>query len=178
MKPEKFEKGEDLVTTYFELVNELRQGKEGAVDKLVDMWDSDGVFEFAGAPPVSGTFQGRNAIHTLYRNRLRANGMPFRLEGDPAGSVGNVELGIVSTKPRRVRVMDGKVVVGWATEVGTADKHGFSVSGSHTFKFKDGKIVSLKVVVSPKADETPQFDLKALGVEDIGRLSLAAWMVV
>ena len=74
--------------------------------------------------------------------------------------------------------MDGKVVAGWATEVGTTDKRGFSVSGSHTFKFKDGKILSLKVVVSPKADETPQFDLNSVGVEDIGRLSLAAWMVV
>jgi ketosteroid isomerase-like protein len=178
MKPEKLEQREDLVRIYFERVNDLRNGKEEAVDKLVDMWDPDGTFEFAGAPPVSGSFHGRNAIHALYRNRLRANGMPMRLESNRAGRPGDAELGLVSTKPRRTRVIGDKVVVGWATEIATGDKQGFSVSGSHTFTFKDGKIQSLKVVVSPKADEVSDLDLSTLAVDDIGRLSLAAWMVV
>lgn len=178
MKPEKLEQREELVRTYFERVNDLREGKEEAVDQLVDMWDVDGTFEFAGAPPVNGTFRGRNAIHALYRNRLRANGMPVRLQSSRAGRPGDAELGLVSTKPKRIRVMDDKVVVGWATEIGTSDKQGFGVSGSHTFTFKDGKILSLAVVVSPKADEVSHFDLSTLAVDDIGRLSLAAWMVV
>lgn len=178
MKPEKFDKHEDVVNLYFERVNDLRTGKEDAVDRLVDMWDVDGTFEFAGAPPVSGTFHGRNAIHALYKNRLLANGMALRLETSRPGQPSEAALGVVSTKPRRVRVMNDKVVVGWVTEIATGDKQGFSVSGSHTFTFKDGKIQSLKVVVSPKADEVPHFDLSALAVDDIGRLSLAAWMVV
>lgn len=178
MKPEKFDKHEDIVNLYFERVNDLRTGKEDAVDRLVDMWDADGTFEFAGAPPVNGTFHGRNAIHALYQNRLRANGMSMRLETNRPGHPSEAALGLVSTKPRRVRVLNDKVVVGWVTEIATGDKHGFSVSGSHTFTFKDGKIQSLKVVVSPKADEVPHFELSALGIDDIGRLSLAAWMVV
>lgn len=178
MKPDKFDRREELVNLYFERVNDLRTGKEDAVERLVDMWDADGTFEFAGAPPVSGTFHGRNAIHALYKNRLRANGMPMRLESTKAGRAGEAALGLVSTKPRRTRVMDDKLVVGWVTEIGTADKQGFSVHGSHTFTFRDDKIVSLKVVVSPKADEISQFDLSTLAVDDIGRLSLAAWMVV
>jgi ketosteroid isomerase-like protein len=178
MKPEKFDKHEDIVNLYFERVNDLRTGKEDAVDRLVDMWDADGTFEFAGAPPVNGTFHGRNAIHALYKNRQLANGMPLRLETSRLGQPSEAALGLVSTKPRRVRVMNDKVVVGWVTEIATGDKQGFSVSGSHSFTFKDGKIQSLKVVVSPKADEVPHFDLSALGVDDIGRLSLAAWMVV
>lgn len=178
MKPEKFDKHEDVVNVYFERVNDLRLGKADAVERLVDMWDPDGTFEFAGAPPVGGTFHGRNAIHTLYKNRLQANGMPMRLETGGPGLAAEATLGAVSTKPRRVRVMHDKVVVGWTTEIATGDKHGFSVSGSHTFGFRDGKILSLKVVVSPKADEVPHLDLSALGVDDIGRLSLAAWMVV
>jgi hypothetical protein len=70
------------------------------------------------------------------------------------------------------------VVAGWTTVVGTRDAHGFQVSGSHSFTFKDGKISNLRVVVSPKHDATEQFDADALSVDDVGRLSLAAWMVV
>lgn len=73
---------------------------------------------------------------------------------------------------------DGKLVAGWTTRVGTHQKAGFEVSGSHTFMFKDGKICALKVVVSPKADDSPTLTLAGLTVNDIGRLALAAWAVV
>lgn len=71
---------EEFVNKYFQLVDELRKGNEKAVPQLVDMWDPDGTFEFAGAPPVTGTFHGIAAIHTLYKNRFDANGMPLKLE--------------------------------------------------------------------------------------------------
>lgn len=169
-----------LVERYFDTIRDLRSGKPGAVEHLVDLWDADGVFEFAGAPPVSATFKGRNAIHVLYKNRFEANGMPLRLEGEGTEHEVEAALGVVDTEVHRMRQLDDKVVAGWTTTIGTRDRRGFAVSGSHTFSFRDGKIAALKVVVSPRAEtaKTADLQLEGLAVDDIGRLSLAAWAVV
>jgi len=172
---------EQVVSTYFELITGLRTGVDGSVEKLAELWAPDGVFEFAGSPPVTGTFVGINAITVLYRNRFAASGMPLRLEGTDSKTTDGLEtaLGVVETDVHRVRNLDDdRVVAGWTTLIGTADQHGFQVSGSHSFTFKDGKITHLRVVVSPKPDEIEGFDRQALSVDDIGRLSLAAWAVV
>ena len=55
---------------------------EGAPERLLELWDPEGTFEFAGSPPVTGTFTGINAISVLYRNRFAASGMPLRLQGN------------------------------------------------------------------------------------------------
>jgi len=167
---------EGVVTEYFHQVRELRAGKESAVGKLTEMWDPDGVFEFAGAPPVTGTFKGRMAIQTLYQNRVKAVGMPIRLEDTAAKQ--EIALGTVDTDVHKVRTVDEKLVAGWTTKIGTKDGRGFQVSGSHTFTFKAGRISTLKVVMSPKADKNADLKLENLTVTDIGRLALAAWPVV
>lgn len=179
---------EDLVNTYFAYIKELRAGREDAVDKLVDLWDEDGVFEFAGAPPVVGTFKGRNAIHALYKNRVKACDMPLKLTGDAQfAAAQQVALGKVDTQVHRIRALDKglaaqatpeRVAAGWTTVIGTSDQRGFEVSGNHTFTFKGDRIASLKVVVSPKPDPSAGLQLAGLAVDDIGRLSLAAWAVV
>ncbi|MGE3148138.1 MAG: hypothetical protein AB7K04_03635 [Pseudorhodoplanes sp.] len=179
---------QQLIERYFDYVRDLRSGKESAVDNLVDLWDEDGVFEFAGAPPVVGTFKGRNAIHTLYKNRVKASGMPLALSGEGrAAAAREAALGAVDTRIHRVRSLDKnaaadatpeRVAVGWTTVIGTTDKRGFEVSGNHTFTFKGDRIASLKVVVSPKPDKSDGLQLEGLAVDDIGRLSLAAWAVV
>jgi hypothetical protein len=178
---------EDLIDRYFGYIRDLRAGKEEAVDCLVDMWDEDGVFEFAGAPPVVGTFKGRNAIHALYKNRVKASAMPLKLSGDvKAATAHEVALGLVETRVHRVQRLDRaldaetpeRVAVGWTTVIGTSDQRGFEVSGNHTFVFKGDRIASLKVVVSPKPDTSEHYRLEGLAVDDIGRLSLAAWAVV
>lgn len=173
---------EKIVKTYFSYIKDLRAGKDGAVDRLVSLWHEDGVFEFAGAPPVTGTFRGRNAIHVLYQNRLHANGMKLgsRLKGKKGEASMQAALGVVDTEVNRVRAMDDKLVAGWTTTIGTDRKQGFEVSGAHTFTFLDGKISSLKVVVSPRAEtaERVGLSMEELAVDDIGQLSLAAWAVV
>lgn len=179
---------QELVDRYFGYIRDLRVGKEEAVDKLVDLWDEDGVFEFAGAPPVVGTFKGRNAIYALYKNRVKACGLPLKLNGDArTATAREVALGTVDTRIHRVRALDKnlaadttpeRVAVGWTTVIGTNDQRGFEVSGNHIFTFKGERIASLKVVVSPKADKTDGLRLEGLAVDDIGRLSLAAWAVV
>lgn len=176
---------EDLVHKYFDLIRELRTGVAGAPERLRELWDPDGVFEFAGSPPLTGTFIGINAITVLYQNRFAASGMPLRLEGvgdkeQTKGAEGiDTALGVVDTDVHRLRVLDDeRVVAGWTTVIGTRDGHGFQVSGSHSFTFKDGKISKLRIVVSPKPDAAEQLLADALSVDDIGRLSLAAWAVV
>lgn len=167
---------EETVRTYFDLIRDLRTGVQGAPERLRDLWDADGVFEFAGSPPVTGTFVGVNAITVLYQNRFAANGMPLTLEG--TGGI-DTALGVVETDVHRLRTLDeDRVVAGWTTVIGTRDGHGFQVSGSHSFTFKDGRISKLRIVVSPKPDAADQLEAGALTVDDIGRLSLAAWAVV
>lgn len=186
------DENEKIADRYFEHIRELRRGVEGAAERLRDLWDEDGVFEFVGAPPVTGTFTGRNAIYVLYKNRFRANRMPLVLDGagvpsqasrsggweaEPKANV-EVRLGLVDTFVRRTKVLDGKVVAAWSTIVSTEDERGFQVAGSHTFTFRDGKITRLKVVVSPRPEESANLKLENLTVDDIGRLALAAWAVV
>lgn len=184
----------DIVDQYFALIKELRSGDEDAVDKLVKLWSEDGVFEFAGAAPVTGTYKGRNAIHVLYANRVKACGMPLKLRpptgaGDAvaaAAIASGVALGIVDTEVKQVRAVrvpaggdqTQRLVAGWSTTIGTSDQRGFKVGGSHTFTFKRGKISALKVVVAPKPEAADGLVLADLAVKDIGMLSLAAWCVV
>lgn len=187
---------EATVNKYFEYVRQLRNGQAEAIDKLVDLWADDGIFEFAGAPPVTGTYKGKNAIHVLYKNRHAACGMPLKLTAKAArASAADVALGVVDTQVHRMRAVaetrsakaakaarssarTQRVAAGWTTVIGAADQRGYQVTGNHAFTFRDGKIAALKVTVSPKPAETPGLSLKELKVEDIGKLSLAAWAVV
>jgi ketosteroid isomerase-like protein len=146
------------------------------------LWDPDGVFEFVGSPPVVGSFHGAMAIRTLYMNRVKAGGMQLLLQGSDREQGGRAQqeaaLGLVDTQVHRVREVEGKIVAGWTTVIGTRDGRGFQVSGSHSFTLREGRISHLKVVVSPKPDEARDLSLENLSVVDIGRLALAAWPVV
>lgn len=180
MERKDFDDLEKIVKQYFENIRALRKGDRDAIRKLVDMWDVDGVFEFAGAPPLQGKYVGRTAILTLYSNRFRANGMALKLEST-AGKERehhDVALGIVDTKVLRIRSHDERIIAGWSTEIGTNDKRGFAVAGSHTFSIKDGRITNLRIVVSPKPEKVDSLRMEGLTVNDIGRLALAAWPVV
>jgi hypothetical protein len=109
-----------------------------------------------------------------------SNKMSVQLEGsDKEGSADRqAALGVVDTVVHRTKVMDHRIGAGWTTAVGTPDGRGFQVAGSHTFEFKDGKISSLKVVVSPRAEAAKNLRMEGLSVDDIGRLALAAWPIV
>ncbi len=173
-------KEEKLVNEYFKQIHALRNGVDKSLEKLTNMWDDDGTFEFCGAPPLNAKFSGRTAIKTLYKNRLHANGMEVMLDNESQKKLKQTEVTLsdVETEVTRVRSHNSKLVAGWTTRVGTHQKVGFNVSGSHTFSFKNGKIYSLKVVVSPKVDDAPNLKMDDLTINDIGRLALAAWPVV
>ena len=180
---EKKQKTEKLVRLYFKYIKDLRNKQEKAVENLVDMWDEDGIFEFVGSPPVTGTFKGLNAITTLYKNRLQSNNMKVKLEGVNATSkktqIHETELGLVDTTIDKIRIMDDDTAVAtWISVISTTDKQGFQVSGSHHFSFKDEKITNLKIVVSPKPEQADALNINELSIQDVGQLSLAAWAVV
>jgi hypothetical protein len=145
----------------------------------MDLWDPEGTFEFAGSSPVVATFKGAAAIRTLYKNRLNSSGMPLAIETN-LGTSQDVTLGAVDTEVTHLRTNGTRVVVGWRTTIGTREGHGFDVAGSHLFVFDGSQIKSLRVNVSPKPDVSQLANLRAdsLTVNDIGRLSLAAWAVV
>lgn len=171
-------KHEKIVKTYFSLIQDLYDEKEGTVERLLELWDDDGTFEFIGTPPTTASFQGKNAIHVLYKNRIHSNRMNLTLEGGDAKNAKVSKLGELNTGVFQRRAVGDKIIADWTKYVTTDDGRGFTVSGSHTFAFRDEKISNLKVVVSPKAHATEGFRLEGLSVNDIGRLSLAAWAVV
>ncbi len=170
---------ERLVDTYFKLIRALRSGDENSVPRLMEMWEPDGVFEFAGAPPLVGTFKGAVAIETLYANRVKTTGKKLQLETRSAKAQ-DVTLGVVDTEVTHLRTNGNRAVVGWRTTIGTKQNQGFDVAGSHLFAFENGKIKSLRVSISPKADQSQWKKLRIsdLSVADVGRLSLAALPVV
>jgi hypothetical protein len=167
------------VTKYFKLIRDLRNGKEKAVHGLMELWNKEGTFEFAGSPPVVGTFKGEMAIETLYQNRLKAYGMNVKIETRSAEPQ-DVNLGLVDTEVTNLRTDDNRVIAAWSTTIGTTDNRGFDVAGSHLFEFENGKIKNLRVSVSPKPEQSKLETLRLdeLSVTDVGRLSLAAWPVV
>lgn len=170
---------QEIVQHYFSLIQELRSGNEEAVSGLMDLWDDDGTFQFVGAPPVVGTFEGAMAIRTLYKNRAQSHRMKVSMEAKDDGPA-ELSLDVVETNVTHVREKDGRVLAGWRTTVGTAEGQGFDVAGSHQFTFEGDKIKHLRVTVSPKADDShlESLSLEKLSVSDVGRLSLAAWPVV
>jgi hypothetical protein len=170
---------EKVVDTYFKLIRSLRAGDENSVPRLMELWDPEGTFDFAGSPPLVGTFKGAVAIQTLYANRVKTPGMKLQLEGK-SGKSRDVTLGVVDTEVTHLRTDGNRAVVGWRTTIGTEEKQGFDVAGSHLFTFQNGKIKTLRVSISPKPDESQIANLSTtdLSVSDIGRLSLAAWPVV
>lgn len=175
-------KHEEVVKNYFDYIRQLRNGDAEAVERLLALWDDDGTFEFAGSPPVNGTFRGKNAIHVLYKNRLLASGMHLQFEGAPLRNMAadDIRLGIVDTEVKTTRPLEQKIVSAWQTTIGTSDGRGFEVAGSHVFTFENGKIKTLKITISPRPERTEReaLSLESLTVSDIGRLALAAWAVV
>lgn len=170
---------EEIINRYFELIRRLRAGDPTAVDKLMELWDANGTFEFAGAKPVVGTFKGAVAIHTLYSNRLQACKMGLKIQ-TRSGKEQEVTLGMVDTDVQRIRLNGTNASVGWRTTIGTEQGHGFDISGAHVFTFTGSKIKQLRITMSevPARSHIAALNVEKLNVRDVGRLSLAAWPVV
>ena len=179
MKKNVLKNGEKLVEKYFEQIQSLRDGNENSVDELMKLWNTDGVFEFSGSAPLIGTYKGELAIRTLYNNRLKSNGMELKLHAGRK-DFKSFNLGIVKTDISHVKTNDDKIIVGWKTTIGTKDGLGYDISGSHLFLVVNEKIKSLRVTIStkPEVSSLKELSMEELSIQDIGRLSLAAWPVV
>jgi len=165
---------------YFDYLNQVYEQKEGAIEKLLDLWDDDGVFEFRSTPPVTGVFHGKNAIHALYKARSNVKGMPLKLEGRSTDAVHEeAALGFVKREVNLMKTVNKDRVTAWTTAyIATSDGRGFQCAGNYTCTFKNGKISKVQITISPTVDAAPDLTLEGLTVNDIGRLALAAWAVV
>ena len=169
-----------VMDAYFDYLNQVYEQKEGALEKLLDLWDDDGIFEFCSTPPVTGTFHGKNAIHALYKARANVKGMPVNLEGNRTDAVyEEAALGFVKREIDRMQTVNKDRVTAWTTAyIATADGRGFKCVGNYTAQFKSGKISKVRITISPTVDAVSDLKLEGLSVDDIGRLALAAWAVV
>ena len=174
--------GEQHLSTiqkYFEELNKVYTREPGAVERLLELWNDDGVFEFCGAPPVTGVFHGKNAVHVLYKNRFHLRGMPVTLQGTATIGPKSSSVQFVHRRIDRVNVVADDVITAWTTAtIGAAGDAGFECSGNYTCTFRDGKIAKVRVVVSPKGEAAEGLRFEDLSIDDIGRLALAAWAVV
>ncbi|MDD5385401.1 MAG: nuclear transport factor 2 family protein [Gallionella sp.] len=165
---------EKVVTEFFEYLKAIHSGNIEAIDKMLALWDDEGVVKLIGLYPYSGEFVGVNAISVLYHNVARSAGMPVRLKDSKLKTT----LGPRKFEIESIHSIGNKVVATWRTEITTKDKVGFEMSGGDTFYFKEGKISRDLCTMSTRPAEVQGFKLGSLSVNDIGRLALAAWAVV
>jgi len=167
-------KREKVVKEFFGHLKAIHSGKVEAIDKMLALWDDEGVVKLIGLYPYAGEFVGINAISVLYHNVARSAGMPLQLKGGKMKT---------TLAPRKFEIesihsVGDKVVATWRTEITTSEKVGFEMSGGDTFYFKEGKISRDMCTMSTRPAEIKGFNLGSLSVNDIGRLALAAWAVV
>lgn len=166
-------RNEKLIATFFKRLQEIHGGDEKAVERMLALWDEDGVVRLVGIHPYAGEFHGRNAIAVLYRNITRSSGMTIKL-----GARAQTSLGPRQFEVESIEASGDRVVATWKTTITTKDGRGFAVSGGDTFTFKGGKIATDSCIMSTKPEAVKGFKLAELSVSDIGTLALAAWAVV
>jgi len=168
----------NVVETFFSYLGKLHEGDESVVEKVVELWDDEGVWEFLGAYPSEGKFKGKVALQVLFKNLAHSATMPVFLE---KGKITNIESR--KFEIRDMHVVGEMVVANWDQVVTTKDGRGIAISGSTKFHFKGDKISKLDVIALPKSEAElrklmPALSMKELTITDIGRLALAAWAVV
>lgn len=150
---------ERVMDSYFSTFSAIQKGDEGAVDRMMELWSDDGRCQVVGAGAFPDEYRGRNAIRSLYKGIAQS----------PARDV--------QTEKGQMRSTATEVIVEWTSQV-AAGANRLEVGGSNQFQFKDDKISSLKIVLSPKGAAGRKLKLHELAVNDVGRLALAAWAVV
>lgn len=167
-------KREQVVTEFFVHLKAIHSGKVETIDKMLALWDDEGVVKLIGLYPYAGEFVGINAISVLYHNVARSAGMSIKLKDSKMKTT----LGPRKFEVESIQSVGDKVVATWRTEITTKEKVGFEISGGDTFYFKEGKILRDMCTMSTQPAEIKGFKLQNLSVSDIGRLALAAWAVV
>ena len=165
---------EKVVAEFFKHLMAIHSGKVEAIDKMLTLWDDEGVVKLIGLYPYAGEFVGINAISVLYHNVARSAGMPVKLKYSKMKAT----LGPRKFEIESIQSVGDKVVATWRTEITTKEKVGFEMSGGDTFFFNGDKISRDMCTMSTRPAGIKGFNLENLSVNDIGRLALAAWAVV
>lgn len=174
MNQEDGKKRETIVKDFFGYLKEIHNGNIQVIEKMLELWDDEGVVKLIGLYPYAGEFVGVNAISVLYHNVARSAGMQVLLKDSKM----KASLGPRKFEVESIQSVGDKVVATWRTEITTKEKVGFEMSGGDTFYFKGDKICRDLCTMSTKPSEIKGFKVRELSINDIGRLALAAWAVV
>jgi len=162
-----------LIDDYFARLKSIYDGEEGAIGRMLELWDDDATCTFVGPPPLASQFRGHMALATLFKSMATQGTTDVETEDGEKVSLGKPEF-----KVHRTRVRGNKTIAEWDMAVETDDGKSFTVAGSNVFTISDGKIVDLNLVTAPRAGVAAGFKITDLSHLDIGRLALAAWAVV
>jgi hypothetical protein len=167
-----------LMDTFVDRIKELHAGKKESVGKMLELWDQDGLWEYAGPPPLVGSFRGTVALNVLFKNLTTVSEMEL-----PRGTKRS---GVVTVHDFKVLGSSATAEKGdleWVQVLGFGDANGGALRGHVSFTFKGRKIGSVRAVIMPVPEASDRLlprglSLGDLTVKDIGRLALAAWAVV
>jgi hypothetical protein len=170
----------ELVKSYFATVAAMRAGEKQAVTKMMALWNPDGVLEVLGGRgddgwPRSKVYKGTKEIQARFEAMLQAS--PILLSG-AKGKVGfdvRVMVGDISEKGNTASALVTATV-----SAGKAGLQSFQIEEKKfVFTFAKDRIQKAvedvswsDAVVSNRVTATG-----ALSVQDIGRLTLAAWAI-
>lgn len=172
------------VEAYFAAVTDLRSGEMGALNNMMSLWKDDGVLNvLAGTGddgwPRSKVYEGADAI--LARFKAMVN--PERVKLTDVGK----DVGInVKSVVGEVRESGKTVTATVMIIVSTDEDNPRSIhieENKFAFTFDGGKIqkviedVSWSGATVSQKIMSPFVDTKSLSIQDIGRLTLAAWAI-
>lgn len=170
----------DVVETYFAAVAAMRSGDKTAVNKMMSLWGADGVLQVLGGRgddgwPRSKIYEGSKAIQSRFESMLKSDRVAL------TGASGKVAVDVkfVVGKIRE----EGNTVTAMVTatlSTGEDSPRSFQIEEKKfDFTFDKGKIRKVVEDVS-WADAVVSQRLERVGllsVQDIGRLTLAAWAI-
>lgn len=173
-----------VVQNYISLINGIRfSGEASAIDTLMTLWEPTGVFEFTDTPGFPTLYSGSAAIRSRYEAMLHAGELVLALEGTGGGAA-QTQLGPTLNRLVGVTPNANGVNATVATCYSTADGRGFQVQTNtfvFTFNPRSGRLSYVTERVSMDAVDCTLLagtTRENLSVNDIGRISLAAWAVV
>jgi hypothetical protein len=156
------------VVSYFDQVLAMDQAAMNRLPYdvlgLVLLWAPDGQLTLEGTPDFgSHVYNGQAELTQFYTDRQNGQADTFSMDNKASPTP-------LATGPDDVQATGYRHLVNHSGE-------GFKISYTHNFHFRpDGKIQSLHVQVGPP-EPTDLAPIGSLTMQDMGRLSVVAWMV-
>lgn len=173
---------ENMAKAYFAAVADIRSGNDAGVEKMMSLWADDGVLEVSGGTGEDGwprrkVYKGSRAIRARFAAMMKPDKVHIiDIDRDVASSV-KVVVGEINVD-KASRTATAAVTAALSTDEDTPRSFGIEAK-NFVFSFDNEKIQHVSEDVS-WSDAVVTFNLMgpgSLSVQDIGRLTLAAWAI-